>query len=211
MALSAPLTPVLSTPPPPDAPRRLWTRDEYYRMAEVGLLDSDERVELLDGELFIMPPQLTPHASSVYFHNRSPVRPLWRGLCRGVPSCPSRSARARNPNRMCAWHSGTGVDFADHHPGPSEIVLVVEVSDSTLQKDRTRKAAAYARAGIDEYWIVNVTGRQVEVYRGPDTNGAYADVQTLGPGDVILPLSAGPDAVPVRVQELLIPSPESER
>lgn len=88
---------------------------------------------------------------------------------------------------------GQWQDYEDHHPTPPEVCLLVEVSDATLRKDRGEKVHTYARAGIADYWIVNLVNRQLEVYRDPaPMNGGYGykTVQTLFDGDSIAPLSA---------------------
>jgi len=95
----------------------------------------------------------------------------------------------------------------EQHPTPSQVRLLVEVSDATLRKDRTTKAEDYARAGIADYWIVNLVHRQLEVFRDPLTRpeGAlYRTTQILLPGDSLAPLSA-PDTL-VAVADLLPPA-----
>ena len=106
---------------------------------------------------------------------------------------------------------GSHLDYQDHHPTPPEVCLLVEVSDSTLAKDRGKKAADYARAGIPDYWIINLVNRQLEVHRdpGPLPSGhGYKLRRVLLEGEAIAPLLA-PDR-PVSVTDLLprqVPSP----
>lgn len=92
--------------------------------------------------------------------------------------------------------------YADRHPGPADILLVAEVSDTTLRFDRTTKARLYARAGIREYWIVNLIGRQVLVHRQPSPDG-YANITAYGPDEMIATLTQ--PNIAVRVLDLLPP------
>jgi Uma2 family endonuclease len=94
---------------------------------------------------------------------------------------------ASEPEPDVAVIRGHRRDFGGSHPASA--VLLVEVSDSTLQFDRLRKGPAYARAGVPEYWIVNLVDRVVEVYRNP-TQAGYQDVVVLRPGDMVAPLAA---------------------
>ena len=184
----------------PNLPHR-WTTEEYYALAAYGAFDGAGRTELLDGELFLMPPQLTPHASTIFFTTDA-LRGCFHTGFVVRSQLPITLADGTEPEPDFCVARGTGFDFLHHHPTPAEIVLVVEVSDSTLAKDRTRKAAIYARAGLPEYWIVNVIDRQLEVLRGPRPDGVYGSQTVLLPGETVTPLSA-PDAVPIAVSALL--------
>ena len=101
---------------------------------------------------------------------------------------------------------GTAADYAGHHPTPPDIRLLVEVSDATLRIDRTRKAIAYARANIPEYWIINLVNRQLEVYRNPaktPTSYGYKAALTFYEADTVAPLFALDS--PIAVADLLPP------
>lgn len=145
---------------------RRFTRDEYYRMAEAGLF-RDERVELLDGEIITMSPQLTPHAFTV---NR-----LMYALITKLGS--TALVRVQAPMVLNDW-SEPEPDLAvcqpdpDNykraHPRADQVLLAIEVADTSLTYDRTRKAQAYAASGIPEYWIVNLIDHRVEVLTNPD-------------------------------------------
>ena len=95
---------------------------------------------------------------------------------------------------------GNETDYLERHPAASDILLVVEVSDSSLQSDRKKKAAIYARYGIPEYWIVNLTKRQIEVYREP-ANGVYTVDFTSAAGSKFSPLF---DVREIAVDDVLI-------
>lgn len=190
-------------PPPPEVapqspevlrPRR-WTREEYYRLADAGFFE-DERVELLDGEIWTLPPQNTPHFSAI----RRTVQIMEEAFGGGFevrPQAPITLDDGTEPEPDVAVVVGSYLDYEGHHPTPPEILLVVEVSDATLRKDRTKKAAGYARAALADYWIVNLVERQLEVHRDPLTRpeGAlYRTRQILLPDESVAPLAA-PDSL----------------
>lgn len=182
-------------------PRR-WTRAEYYRLGEAGFFE-DERVELLDGEIWTLPPQKTPHFSAI----RLTADILEDVFGDGVElrqQAPMTLNDGTEPEPDVLVVPGSARDYEDHHPTPPEVLLLVEVSDSTLAKDRGKKAADYARASIADYWIVNLISRQLEVHRdpGPLPNGhGYKLRRVLLEGEAIAPLLA-PDR-PVSVSDLL--------
>jgi Uma2 family endonuclease len=153
-------------------PHRL-TVDEYYRMAEVGLLPPDARVELIEGEIIDMAPIGSRHAAAVDF--------LAERFFRAVGG--SAHVRVQGPVRL-GPHSEPQPDlallrprahrYADSHPTAADVLLLVEVSDATLRYDRETKASLYARHGVPELWIVDLAHRQLHVYRDP-RRGEYAD------------------------------------
>jgi len=171
---------------------RRWTRKEYHRLAELGVLREDEPIELIGGQLIVAEPKGTPHATMVEV-----VADVLRGAFG-----PGWAVRAQNPIALDDDSEpepdvfvvpGRQRDYlADH---PSQPVLVVEVADSSLALDRRHKGSAYARAGITDYWIVNLVDRVLEVYRQPvedahaDFGWSYADVTTIQPGAAIAPLA----------------------
>ena len=148
--------------------RRLFTTDEYHRMGEVGILGPDERLELIDGVIYIMSPIGDRHYITVNLFTRLLVIAL--GI-RAVVSIqnPVKLAPIQEPEpdvvvlRAEAIRSGV--------PTPADVLLVIEVADSTLRMDRGRKLVRYAHAGIPEYWIVNLRTDQIEVYREPFGDG----------------------------------------
>jgi len=95
---------------------------------------------------------------------------------------------------------GTPLDYLQQHPRANELLLAVEVSDSTLTKDRGLKLVSYAQSGLSEYWIVNLVNRQLEVYRRPALAGDYADAVVYLSGQSVAPLSA-PNS-PIAVADL---------
>ncbi len=175
--------------------RRKLDVTEYHRMAAVGILHEDDRVELIEGELVEMAPIGPPYASTVNTLNELLVAAVGQ---RGIVS-------VRNPVRLND-HSEPEPDFAvlrrrDHRyrarpPGPDDVLLLVEVADSSLRYDRSIKLPLYARHGIPEVWIVDVEHSLVEVYREPVGDG-YAAVSWEGPGAVLKPALLPGVAVPV--------------
>jgi Uma2 family endonuclease len=179
-----------STSPAP-APRR-WTRDEYYQMAKLGWFRG-KRVVLLDGEIIEMPGQGNAHSVSLgkaesALRQVFPEGRYWVRTQRPLDLPDGVS----EPEPDVAVVPGTPDDYREH---PSTALLVVEVSDSSLLLDR-RKANAYAMAGVADYWIINLPDHVVELHRDPIADPAvpfghrYARVQTLHPGDQVIPVAA---------------------
>ena len=183
---------------------RRWTRAEYDRMIDCGILDEDEHVQLVAGEILLMAPQKSPHATATGlghdvlqlitgpgFHVRMQLP-----LALGVDS---------EPEPDLAVVRGLWRDYRAAHP--DNAVLIVEIADSTLSFDRRQKGSLYARAGIADYWIVNLVARVLEVYRSPapDTSAplgfAYNERLRLTEGDSISPLAF--PAASIAVADLL--------
>lgn len=161
--------------------RRLFTVDDYYRMAEAGILRHGERVELLEGEIVQMAAIGSRHAGCV---NR-----LTRIFVTGVG--PEALVTVQNPVRLSdlsepqpdvAVVRPRPDDYMERHPLPDDVLLVVEVADTSVPVDRERKAPLYATAGIPEYWIVDLPAEVVEVYREPE-GGHYRSVTRHGKGE----------------------------
>lgn len=172
--------------------RRRFTVAEYYVLADAGILSENDRVELLDGDLIVMPPINDWHASRVdRFGNALPIQLQGRAIVRVQNPIRLDNASEPQPDVMLLrWRD----DFYDSgHPGPADVLLVIEVSDSTLSYDRNEKLPRYARAGIPEVWIANRPNRRIEAYSNP-ANGEYATVRHYGPGESISP-QAFPDIV----------------
>jgi len=154
----------------PDVPRHLWTVDEYHRMGEAGLLANEDRVELVEGELVQMAPIGSEHAGSVGALTRLLVMAVGERAIVFV----------QNPVRLDE-HSEPQPDFAvlkpradEYHsalPTAQDVLLIVEVADSSLAYDRGLKLELYARHGIPEVWVVNLPAEEVEVFRGPSGGG----------------------------------------
>ncbi|MGH7334084.1 MAG: Uma2 family endonuclease [Candidatus Rokuibacteriota bacterium] len=172
---------------------RRWTRHEYERLVEQGFLGSGDRVELLEGWLLVQEPQHSPHATATRLAQealRAAFGPGW-DVRAGLPLALGRFSE---PEPDVSVVHGSPRDYRDAHP--TEAALVVEVAHASLRLDRTRKARIYARAGIPDYWIVNLVTRVLEVYRDPvaldsaHRRWEYRMVRSLGPGDSVTPLAA---------------------
>lgn len=152
--------------------------DKYRRMADAGVFDDGPRVELVEGAILEMAPQKTPHASIVTSLNMQFARSVPRGfMVRPQLPLTLSGYSEPEPDLAIVTTASQGIDKEDH---PATAHLVVEVTDSTLTRDR-RKAAIYARAGIPEYWIVDIKKRAVEVLQEP-VDGAYTKVRRVTRG-----------------------------
>lgn len=144
-------------------------------MVETGILGPDDRVELLEGEILEMSPEKSRHAAAVDLAAEVLRAAFGPGRTVRVQH-PIALGDASEPEPDLAVVEGSPRDYAHAHP--TTAVLVVEVSDTSLDYDRRRKAAAYARSGIAEYWIVNLVENRLEVHREPTPNG-YRGVTVL--------------------------------
>ena len=175
--------------------RRRFTVAEYYQMAEAGILRPDERVELIRGEIRIMCPQGPIHAASGSRADLWFIRHLGdHALVRIQRPIHLDDDSEPEPDLVLAVYEEE--EYTEHHPTPPELLLVLEVSDSTLRYDRNEKALLYAQAGILEYCVLNLRARELEDYRDPAPEGyrsktTYTAAQSFN-------LAAFPDiAVPV--------------
>jgi len=149
--------------------RYTFTVDDYYRMAEHGILPPDARVELIEGEILTMSPVGGKHVTCFHTVMRQIDRQLDSTVTVRVQS-PVRLNNHTEPEPDVAVIRER--DYGDGHPGPDDVFLLVEVSDTTLRFDRNRKIPVYAAAGIPEVWIVDLNAAVVTRYTGPN-DGAY--------------------------------------
>lgn len=170
------------------ASRWKWTGDDLIRMGEAGLLPAEGRFELLNGEIYQLMPPGPRHAVLVGW-----IRDTLATLAR----LRAGHAREEKPIRLNAHYDpqpdvvivrGHGRDYLARFPEPEDVWLVVEVCDSSLEHDLTLKVPAYAEAGIEECWLVNVPEQQVEVYREPSAEG-YRLRRICRSGEAIEPLA----------------------
>ncbi|RJP19738.1 MAG: Uma2 family endonuclease [Candidatus Omnitrophota bacterium] len=174
-------------------PSRHWfTVDEYYELGRTGILKEEDRVELVEGEIIHMVPIGSAHASyvsrldSIFQRLLGEIAIVWvqNPIHLGEHSEPQPDMALLKP---CRDH------YVNEHPKPEDIFLAVEVSDTTLYYDRHTKIPLYARHGIPEAWIVNLTNKTVEVYWEPSA-GNYAKRRVVEAGQTFAPL-AFPDVV----------------
>ncbi len=180
---------------------RRWTCDEYHKMAELGFFDG-KRVELIEGEIIEMSPMNKPHATAV----RIILEALREIFTQGYivdSQLPLSFSKRSEPEPDVAVIKGGVRDFMSSHPKTAE--LIVEVSDSTLRLDRTKKAVLYAQNKIQDYWILNLKDRCLEVYRQPKKDKKlgfiYTERRIFTETDKVSPL-AMPDAK-IKIADLL--------
>lgn len=186
----------------PTPNHKRWTRKECAFLEQNGLLT--ERYELINGEIIFKMPQNPPHALTVMLITTWIIRVFGEmyARCQLAIDVDVVDPEFNNPEPDGVALSQPITAFAAHHPGPADILLLVEVSDTTLRFDLRNKALLYARAGIEDYWVADVVGRRLFVHRNPTQTG-YAEVIEYGDNATVTPL-ARPDAV-VLVSELLPP------
>lgn len=179
--------------------RRRFTVAEYYAMAELGILGENDRVELLEGDLIVMPPIGGWHAARVnWFTNALPSRLQGRAVV-SIQN-PTRLSDRSEPQPDVMLLRSRDDFYQGGHPGPGDVLLLIEIADTTADYDRGTKLAAYARAGIPEVWIVTREKRRIEAYTEPEED-AYATLRYAGPGARIAP-GAFPDVV-LEVDQIL--------
>jgi Uma2 family endonuclease len=172
--------------------RRLFTVDEYSRMAKAGIFSVDERVELIEGEIVAMASIGSRHAACVrrlshLFSQRIGGQALLSA------QNPVRLSRYSEPQPDMALLRPRPDFYAQAHPGPGDVFLVIEVADTSVGFDREVKMPLYARAGIPEAWLVDLDGAYIAVYRQPAAEG-YHEVIHLQRGHSLTP-EAFPDLV----------------
>ena len=190
-------TVVKETLPAPPPLRKRWTRAECDALIANGLLDDPDHLELIEGDLVRKMPKRPPHT------NVPMAVLLWLQDAFGrelvVPERTIDVAPQDNPTSAAepdivvlarSWR-----EF-QVYPQPSDLRLVVEISDSTVAFDRSTKASLYARAAIAEYWVADIPGRRLIVHRDP-RDGAYHSVIAYNEGESVTPLAAPLSALPV--------------
>jgi Uma2 family endonuclease len=177
-----------------------WTRAEYDRLIEIGVFRPGDPVELLGGDLVVAEPQSSPHYTAIGLAEdalRRAFGPGWLIRTQGPIALDDES----EPEPDVAVARGSVRDYSREHP--ARPALVVEVALSSLSLDRDHKGSLYARARLEDYWIVNLVDRVLEVCRQPPASFGwrYASTVVLGPESVAAPLAAPGSAV--RVADLL--------
>src|SRR6266498_5055667 len=183
-------TAVTDRPAKLDPPRKLWTRAEYDGLSSSGLLEC-QRLELIEGELIDKMGKNRPHVNSLT------LLLVWLLKVFGArfvnPEAPIDVAPEDNPSNepepdLIVLKRDLS-HFADQNPKPDDLHLVIEVADTTLGFDLTTKANLYARAGIPDYWVLDVSGRRMIVHRDPRL-GRYSSVVAYNSDESIAPLAA---------------------
>jgi Uma2 family endonuclease len=180
---------------------RRWSRIEYERLIDLGVFQPGDPIELIGGELLVAEPQGAPHYTSIQKTARVLERafgPSWNVRTQGPIGLDEES----EPEPDVAVVPGALGDYGSSHPSRAD--LVVEVSESSLAFDRGHKGSVYARAGILDYWIVNLVDRVLEVYREPAPDAAapfgsrFARREVLDPSHQVSPLAAPHARIQVR-------------
>ena len=165
--------------------RRRFTVHDYHRMGDAGILSPSDRVELIDGEIISKPVIGPRHGASVDRTTRALVTAVGT----------SAIVRVQGAVRLDLFHEPEPdivllrprADFyASAHPGPADILLVIEVAESSIDYDRDIKARIYAKARVLEYWLVDLSEDVVHVHSGP-ANAVYRSVITCRRGQTIAP------------------------
>ena len=172
-----------------------FTVADYHRMAETGVLRPDARVELLDGQVIEMSPIGSRHAGTVIRVERA------FGRAAGVLATVSTQNPVvldehSEPQPDVAVLKPRPDDYTSRHPRPADVLLLVEVADTGLEKDREVKIPLYALSGIPEVWLVDLEAGVVEIYREPGEEG-YASPRKAFRGETLTPLLLESVALPV--------------
>ncbi len=180
-----------------------WPRAEYERLVDLGIFRGAP-IELIGGQLVVSEPQSASHASAITkvdYALRAVLPPGWIVRLQAPVALDDESG----PEPDLVVVAGRPGDYGDSHP--AHPALAIEVAESSLRFDRERKGSLYARAGIGDYWIVNLVDRVLEVYRAPAPDASavygwrYRSITRLAPPGIVLPI-AFPSG-PIRVADLL--------
>lgn len=183
-----------------EQPRRLFRRSEYERMAELGILGDNERLELIEGEIIPMSPQGSRHVQAVALAQRACERAFGTGYWVRA-QFPLAVGETSMPEPDIAVVRGNIGDYPDQHPDTA--LLVIEASDTTLGLDRVGKASMYAKERIPEYWIQNLLTGTLEVRRDPVPlptalyGSDYASITIYQKGQRVAPLERPQNPIPV--------------
>ncbi len=193
---------VVDTPlvaPPLAPPRKRWTRDELNAIS--GLLGS-QRLELIEGELLSKMSKKRPHSNAVSLLLEALVRIFGFPYVQqevSIDVAPEDTPTSEPEPDLIVLARPLSA-FPEANPQPADLRLVAEVSDTTLAFDCSVKASLYARAGIADYWVIDVTGRRILVHREP-RDGRYTAVAAYSLDESVAPLAASADSI--RVADIL--------
>jgi Uma2 family endonuclease len=179
--------------------RRRFTVEQYEQMAIAGIFAEDDRIELIEGEIVEMSPLGPQHSACVSRLDRLFQRYLGESVIVRVQD-PIRLSRSSAPQPDLAVVQPRDDFYAGGHPEPEDVLLLIEVADSSLSYDRDLKLPLYARAGIPEIWLVALLPQRVEVYQAPSEDG-YGEKRTAQRGDVLTAVNL--PGVRVDVAEIL--------
>lgn len=191
----------LEDPKEKETTAKKWTKEEYYRLADLGFFDG-KRVELIEGEIIEMPAMKSPHITSVMIAGEVLREVFGKNFYIRLQGALDFGKNSQ-PEPDVAVVKGKIRDYVEAHP--KQAVLIIEVADTTLRKDRNSKAKLYARNAIQDYWILNLKNRCLEVYRQPVRDKKlgyiYTEIKVVTEDDSIAPLAA-PESK-IKVADLL--------
>lgn len=170
--------------------RRLFTVDEFHQMADAGVFREDDRLELLDGEIVRMTPIGNRHAACVKRLNQWLVRHALDAAIVGVQDPITLSADTEVYPDLALLKRRADF-YSNARPQPADVLLVIEVADTTGDYDRRMKVPQYARAGIPEVWIVDLRDGIVDVYRQPMANQYREQMRRGSNESLVIPGVAG--------------------
>lgn len=175
--------------------KRRFDVDDYHRMAQAGILSEDDRVELIDGEIVAMTPIGPRHNASVDRANRALVTTVGNEAIVRVQGS-VRLDRFHEPQPDFVLLRPRADFYASRLPGPSDILLIIEIAESSLDYDREVKSRVYAQAGVREYWLVDLGDRLVSCYTQP-RGGTYQEIRQHGSGQAVAPEALPQCALPI--------------
>ena len=196
-----------ATAPTPTGETRKFTVAEYYRMGEAGILKPDERVELIEGEIIAMPPIGPAHAVSVDISTHALILSARDRYVVRVQN-PIHLGEGSEPQPDVALLRPPFARYVHSHPTPADVLLVIEVADSSLEYDREVKAHLYGRAGIPETWVKNLPEGCIERFTEPGDKG-YARHTIHRRGETLAPVSL--PGLELAVADLLPPPASSQQ
>jgi Uma2 family endonuclease len=206
--MSGIVAPAFSTPAnPPALPTEpIWRMsvDRYHEMIEAGILTEDDPVELLEGWLVEKMPKNPPHSLAIQLARKALERLAPAGWFVNTQDAVTTAESEPEPDVIVA--RGDPRQYATRHPGPLDLALVIEVSATTLKRDRGLKQRIYARASIPIYWIVNLIDGHVEVYTdptGPAEQPSYRQRRDFGPADDLPLVIDGQEVGRIAVRDVL--------
>src|ERR1051326_6856935 len=213
MALALPIPYEILDDVPEEDPgvrKWLWTRDDFHRAIDLGVLTENDRIELINGELYEKFPQKRPHSFAIQLLAEA-LQASFGTQFHIQQRFPVGVGIDGEPEPDIAVIRGSFRDYVNEHPTEKDVALIVEVSDWTLRMDRRLKGEMYARAGIPEYWILNLQNRHIECYREPtleeDDSWYYRAITLYREKDNLKPVLAKRN---VKVSKVLPPRETQE-
>lgn len=160
-----------------------WSVKSYHRMSELDILDPNERTELIAGQITLMTAKGTPHVTSLHLLANA-LREQIGNTALVRTQDPIQLDDFSEPEPDLVIVKGTVLEYAEQHPRPEHVYLVVEVTDSTLKQDCEIKEKLYAQAGLIDYWVVNLKKRQLHIFRDPTPTGYTSHLILTEPNQV---------------------------